>query len=308
MVSQATVDSTPPVTIDHRASLTIGQVTAAVTQITGIRCTSAMIYYYERMGVLEDLERTESGYRLFDLKDVQRVACIKRWQQEGLTLEQIAARLESDGMAYEPVGISLVLPEDRRSQILNAAMQTFPQKGYDATTLLDIAEQADVSSATIYQYFRGKEELFMAIIDDLSFRDFLRKITDLLQGAEMKTVEDIYDTLVGVGKLVFEANSENPHIHRMFLAESRNFPEIGRQYFLRLIAPMEGLLEQFIFDPLRNDILRNVDPKVAARAFYGMLINFLVTQLLNRDGNVPFTTEQQLIEQLVDIYLAGVLR
>jgi AcrR family transcriptional regulator len=54
--------------------------------------------------------------------------------------------------------------EERRSQILDAALVVFSQKGYHATNVSDVAAQAGVSQGTIYWYFESKDELFRAAL------------------------------------------------------------------------------------------------------------------------------------------------
>jgi AcrR family transcriptional regulator len=54
--------------------------------------------------------------------------------------------------------------EERRSQILDAALTVFSQKGYHATNVSDVAAQAGVSQGTIYWYFESKEDLFQAAL------------------------------------------------------------------------------------------------------------------------------------------------
>jgi TetR/AcrR family fatty acid metabolism transcriptional regulator len=61
--------------------------------------------------------------------------------------------------------------EERRQQILEAALAVFSQKGYHATNVSDVAAQAGVSQGTIYWYFESKEELFQAAIL-FAFMDF----------------------------------------------------------------------------------------------------------------------------------------
>ena len=57
------------------------------------------------------------------------------------------------------------LIEERRTQILRAAIKLFSKKGYYRTTILDIAKEAGISSGLIYQYFREKEDvLYLALM------------------------------------------------------------------------------------------------------------------------------------------------
>src|SRR3954452_22778924 len=52
--------------------------------------------------------------------------------------------------------------EETRERILDAALSLFRQKGFDETTMRDIAAAAGVATGAAYYYFRSKEELVMA--------------------------------------------------------------------------------------------------------------------------------------------------
>ena len=52
----------------------------------------------------------------------------------------------------------------RRSQILDAAEALFNEKGFDGTTIGEIAGIAEVSSATIHNYYQGKGEVLLALV------------------------------------------------------------------------------------------------------------------------------------------------
>ncbi len=54
----------------------------------------------------------------------------------------------------------------RRQEILQAADKIFMQRGFAQATLDDIAEEADLSKGAIYWYFKSKEELYWAVIED----------------------------------------------------------------------------------------------------------------------------------------------
>lgn len=54
--------------------------------------------------------------------------------------------------------------EERKDSILEAAEQIFFSKGYDTTTMDEIAEKAEYAKGTLYTYFSSKEELYLAII------------------------------------------------------------------------------------------------------------------------------------------------
>src|SRR3989440_9968270 len=55
--------------------------------------------------------------------------------------------------------------EDRREQIIDAAMRAFSQKGFTRATNKDIAREAEITTGLIYYYFESKEALLKAILE-----------------------------------------------------------------------------------------------------------------------------------------------
>jgi len=79
--------------------------------------------------------------------------------------------------------------EERRSGILDAALTAFSQKGYHATSLDDIAGEAGVSKALIYEHFASKQELHADLIAR-NARELTQRVAGALSGAEVEsTVE-----------------------------------------------------------------------------------------------------------------------
>ena len=294
--------------IDHQPGLTIGQLVESVSAVTGMRCTPAMIYNYEKHGLIDPPERTEGGFRLFRVKDIHLVTCIKRWQSQGKSLSEIKDQIEECRQEFDELDILPDLPVDRRSQFFEAAMQVFPRKGYAATTLLDIAQAAGVSSSAIYQYFSSKEELFLALIDNLSFFEVLSQINSALTDMNGDNYEAVRTALIKVAEGFLDTHTRNAEIIRLFIAESRSYPEVGMRYCQRLIAPVEEMLERFIRHQVEIGFFRPVDVKLAVHAFFGIFLNFVVTQQLLRGEGILQFPKKDRVSKLVDIYLAGMLQ
>ena len=55
--------------------------------------------------------------------------------------------------------------EQRRSQLLRLATEVFTEKGYQATSMDDIASAAGVTKPVLYQHFRSKESLYVEVLD-----------------------------------------------------------------------------------------------------------------------------------------------
>ena len=62
--------------------------------------------------------------------------------------------------------------DERTSQIINAAEDVFTKKGFDEARMDDIAEQTGLSKGTLYNYFKSKDDLIIAILDRIFQREF----------------------------------------------------------------------------------------------------------------------------------------
>ena len=70
---------------------------------------------------------------------------------------------------------------DKRRKILEAARNIFGQKGYESTSMLEIAQSANVATGTIYEYFENKEELFFHVAAE-RYHIFERELNIELSG------------------------------------------------------------------------------------------------------------------------------
>lgn len=286
--------------------LTIGQVAEAVSYLSGQRCTSAMIHNYEKQKLLETPERSAGGFRLYSLIDVHRIAQIKRLQDEGLSLAEI--RLHPD-LTHVPDNLAqLQWPEkplDRRVQIQEVARRIFPKKGFTDTTLQDIALEAGISGPAIYQYFSSKEELFLSLFEEHMLQGIFEELTAELQIKEDATYEEVRAVLVDLGESFLDFHKAQAESIRMFISETRRYPEIGRSFLRNLGEPIEADLAEYLDYFVARGLLEIADTSLAAHALFGMLFNINLTQSLfmgDRYDGQPFW---QLSAQLVDLFLNG---
>ncbi len=75
-------------------------------------------------------------------------------------------------------------PEERRGEIVSAACQLFLHKGYEQTTMGDVMRLLAIAKGTIYHYYRSKEELLDAVIEQLI-------------SLERQRLEEVFATLEG---------------------------------------------------------------------------------------------------------------
>jgi TetR/AcrR family transcriptional regulator of autoinduction and epiphytic fitness len=72
---------------------------------------------------------------------------------------------------------------EKRADILSAASRLFAERGFAQVSTAALAEEAAVSTATLYRYFADKESLFVAVIDAL-VSDVIQQMADLPRASE----------------------------------------------------------------------------------------------------------------------------
>lgn len=95
---------------------------------------------------------------------------------------------------------------EMRERILEAATQMFLEDGYEKTSIRNIAEKIEYSPATIYLYFKDKDELFFSI-HQAGFAILLEEMVDL------KNIENPLDRLHELGKIYIEFALKNPEYY-----------------------------------------------------------------------------------------------
>src|SRR5215831_14030386 len=72
---------------------------------------------------------------------------------------------------------------ERRQAILDAALEEFAARGFEATRLDDVARRAHIAKGTIYLYFRDKESLFQELV-----RTMLSPLVGTIEAAPLSEV------------------------------------------------------------------------------------------------------------------------
>src|SRR5215472_3903903 len=115
----------------------------------------------------------------------------------------------------------------RRRQLLDAAMEVFVARGYHAAAMDEIAERAGVSKPVLYQHFPGKQDLYLALLDESvetlrgAVADAIRSTTDNRQRvtATFAAYFEYVAEHSGTFRLVFESDFTSEPAVRARLAE-----------------------------------------------------------------------------------------
>src|SRR6476660_1331426 len=78
---------------------------------------------------------------------------------------------------------------ERRAAILDAAMRVFADRGYHGSSIDEIAGEAGVSKALIYEHFASKQELYGELIAR-NARDLTQRVAGALSGVEVESTAE----------------------------------------------------------------------------------------------------------------------
>ncbi len=103
-------------------------------------------------------------------------------------------------------------PVNRRGEILKVARNLFLTKDYEKTTMIDIMDTLEIAKGTIYHYFKSKEALFEAVIEDI-VEENIKQMRTLVKNSPKNALEKI-QILVNAGNISQENKKIVEQLHK----------------------------------------------------------------------------------------------
>jgi AcrR family transcriptional regulator len=98
-------------------------------------------------------------------------------------------------------------PDERRKEIMETSAQFFLTKGYEETSINTIVEHLKIAKGTFYHYFKSKEEILGAILEDYleAFAEKIREITN-------SSIMNAHEKMLYVLKNIFSGSEEPKYL------------------------------------------------------------------------------------------------
>ncbi len=212
--------------------------------------------------------------------------------------------------------ISALIPSDqprRRAPrlasggaIRDAAARLFLEKGYQATSMDEIAAAARISKQTIYTHFPSKEQLFAELV--LANAD---RVDDFAAGlvGTFRAAGDLEDGLRQVARMYasFVARTEVLQLRRLVVGEAGRFPELARTYYERVPERVYGILAGLFEELDREGRLRIDDARLAAQQFAWLVLGIPLDRgmFLPAAEALAETSADELADAAVRVFLAA---
>jgi AcrR family transcriptional regulator len=162
----------------------------------------------------------------------------------------------------------------RLEQILDAAARLFAIQGYHRTTTKEIAEAADVSEGTLYNYFDSKNELLFAILARLA----KEQPTEL----EAKPVaqQDVRHLLTSLLRTFGGSQEGQAVMQQTILSEILADEALRQRYYQRVMQPSMDAVEKLLKFKISLGQIQPVDPTGTARLLVSMALGLFILQVL----------------------------
>jgi len=186
---------------------------------------------------------------------------------------------------------------DRRRAILETAARLICERGYEGTSIQDIAAACQLTKAGLYHHIRSKEHLLLEIMNygmDIFEEHVVTPALPILDPLERLTTCMERNIL-----LVAEERSKEVtiilHEHNTLTGEARAHIDARKKRYVRL-------LEASFAEAMREGRIRSVNPKVAAFAFLGMVL--WTYKWFRPDGAISRDT---LAREMVSLFFGGLV-
>jgi TetR/AcrR family fatty acid metabolism transcriptional regulator len=192
-----------------------------------------------------------------------------------------------------------IAQEEKRRQILDAAVRVFARGGYHGSRVGEIASEAGVAHGLLYHYFSSKEHVLQSI-----FRENWGELLDRLRAVEVAG-ESAEEKLAGIAKILLRTWRNAPDVVTVMVREVARSAHLQDQ--VDEVREAFGIVQRVIEQGQVEGVFRpDVDSRLASWIVYGGLEEILTGWVLGQlpDGD---ETVAQAERTAVDLFLHGLV-
>ncbi|WP_267397188.1 MULTISPECIES: TetR/AcrR family transcriptional regulator [unclassified Sphingomonas] len=187
---------------------------------------------------------------------------------------------------------------DRRQAIIEAARHSFLEHGYAGTSMSALVKTLGGSKGTLWSYFPSKEELFGAVIEQVSaaFRAELANV--LATRGELETV------LAAFCRTFMRKISapESLETWRLVVAESGRFPEVGQIFYQQAARHTREALTRFLEPYIAEGRLRQARPDHMAERLIDLCVGPQTRRLWGVEAHLASSAAEDA-DEIVQLFL-----
>lgn len=193
--------------------------------------------------------------------------------------------------------------EARPGELVRAALETFVERGFAATSLNDVAERAGVSKGTIFLYFKNKEVLFKAAIE--AGLDPAVKIIEALAKRAMEPDQTAIKLLRNYSAAWQNIMRATPmaSLLKLLVAESGNFPEVVHCFDESVVRPAKAVMTNIVVAGIACGDFRSVTAEMAADMFFSLIWRCAIDRIWS-----GIQSPERFLEEAFEVLTRGIVK
>ncbi|MFN2151764.1 MAG: TetR/AcrR family transcriptional regulator [Anaerolineales bacterium] len=194
-----------------------------------------------------------------------------------------------------PKGIPLTEEEQfrRRKEIFDASVHLFLDKGFNETSMREIAKAAGVGKSTLYDYFNSKDEILISY-----FEDEIQKITARAQQINQQDLS-VSEKLRQIMEMHLAYLVDNRLLYLKLTVEAQRLALGSQQQIQVARHAYQDMLRSLIEEGIQKGEFREINPLFAARSIFTLLSTAVFTSR-------PTGTPEEMLQEALDIFFTGI--
>lgn len=195
---------------------------------------------------------------------------------------------------------------DKKEHIMNTAIELFAEKGFEGSSIRDLASRADVNIAMVNYYFGSKDKLFEAIVEYKAtfMRGKLDEIASDTKRSEIEKIDAIIESYVA--RILSQPSFHRILYQELLMGERETMQENIINIFVKNTKTLRNIIEQGV----KKKVFKKVDPELTMATLIGTINQVMLSKatcfmLIDRKNNFdPYTDvafKNRLIKHLKQI-------
>ncbi len=189
--------------------------------------------------------------------------------------------------------------EFRRKAIVEAAREVFSENGYDGTTIDSVAARSEFAKATLYKFFRTKEELYMSVVEDVFV-----EINEIAEGA-MREELPVRDKFALFVHRLITHFSDHADFFRLLMREVGRVNMAGWKGspHAMIHEKLNEILARELERGIKNREIRKIDTLRAGQVFNHMVYAYHMNNLFYEHDE---KMKEEAVDFLVTVFFDGI--
>ncbi len=193
----------------------------------------------------------------------------------------------------------------RIEAIKNSAKKLFAKKGYENTTMAEVAEETEIAKGTVYRFFKSKAELLFCLIEPM-IDNYYQQVSEIIDNDEFVPADK---TLAKLSDFIYEhfQIEPEPYLIMIYYKANEIEPQFSKERLIRLKSLMRLNLRKFeelLARGIEQKVFKLIDTKPAAIIIWNMILGILQFEK-NRTYSEGKDQLKYTLDQAIKMLLSG---